>query len=238
MARRSRLSKSFQKRSRNTLILSILGIVLILFLLFKFGIPLLSDASFLFGKVTTAPNVNNESESKDEVFVPVPRLYSLPNSTNKKILTIKGSSLNGLTVEIYLNGNKVGNASVDDAGEFEKEVNLTEGDNIIKARAVKDNTKSDFSSSLTVRLSSEGPELLIESPNNGGDLKGGNPIEVKGTTNPGSTVTVNGFQAIINPEGKWSYRLILVDGGNDIAIVSIDDAGNKTEETIHVNYSQ
>jgi len=237
MARKSRLSKSFQKRSRNTFILSILGIIVIVFLLFKYGIPLISDASFLFGKVTSTPESTDEKESQ-EVFVTTPRLYSLPNTVGVENITVEGSALSGLTIEIYLNGVSAGKTKTDESGEFSYEITLTQGDNIIKAKAIINESESEFSNSRTVRFSNTGPELIVESPAKDSDIKGGNPIEVKGTTNPDSTVTVNGFQAIINSEGKWSYRLTLVDGGNDILIVSLDPAGNKTEETIHVNYSQ
>ncbi|MEK7501978.1 MAG: hypothetical protein AAB609_00470, partial [Patescibacteria group bacterium] len=54
MPRSSHLSKKFQKKSRNTLILSILGIIAILFLMLRYGLPLISDASFLFGRVTSS----------------------------------------------------------------------------------------------------------------------------------------------------------------------------------------
>lgn len=237
MARKSRLSKNFQKKSRNTLFLSVLGIILILFLLFKFGLPLISDASFLFGRVTSTPE-SNEENSEKEVFVPIPRIYSIPNDTNEQNLTVNGSSLSGLTIEIYLNGEKVGEVKADKSGEFKLDITLTEGANILKARAIKNEIKSEFSNSININFTNSGPELKIESPLHNSDIKGGNPIEIKGNSDKDSTVTVNGFQAIINAEGNWSYFLTLVDGGNDIAIVSIDAAGNKTEETIHVNYSQ
>jgi len=238
MARRSRLSKNFQKKSRNTLIISILGIALILILLFKFGLPLLSDASFLFGKVTSTPEDSKETDNSNNTFVPEPRLYSLPSAINKENLTVEGSSLNGLSIEIFVNGKSVGEAKVNESGEFTYEVILTDGENIIKARAIKNEKNSEFSPSQTIKFTNKGPELSIETPSNNSEIKGGNPIEIKGLTDPGSTVKVNDFQAIINSEGKWSYRLTLVNGGNDIKIISTDAAGNTTEEVIHVNYSQ
>jgi hypothetical protein len=84
----------------------------------------------------------------------------------------------------------------------------------------------------------EGPKLSIDSPGDGSEVKGSNPIEVKGKTDPDVTVSVNDFQAVSGSDGSFSYFLTLKDGGNDIKVIAIDDAGNKTEKTIHVNYSR
>lgn len=237
MPRKSRLSKSFQKKSRNTFILSVLGIIAILFLLFKYGLPLISDASFLFGKVTSTPDAN-EDEAKEKEFVPVPNLDSVPKATKTESVRVGGSSISGLTIEIYLNGRKTEEVKADESGDFETKVTLSEGENIIKARAVKNKTQSDFSDNQTISYIKEGPELSIDSPSDGSQIKGGSPIEVRGKSTPDTSVIVNDFQAIVTSTGEWSYFLTLKDGDNEIKVVSTDDAGNKTEKIIHVNYSQ
>ena len=76
-----------------------------------------------------------------------------------KNLEVKGSSLAGLTIEVYLNGQKTGEVKTDESGEFKYNVTLTEGDNIIKSRAVKNGSKSDFSNSENIKLRISGPEL-------------------------------------------------------------------------------
>lgn len=236
MPRRSRLSKTTSRKSRNTFIISTIGIVLILILLVKFGIYLLGESSFLFGRVTS----NDKKEvntTSNQTFVPIPSLDLLPQATKEKNLKITGSSISGLTIEVYLNGSKIGEVKTDDNGDFEKEVTLTDGDNIIKARAVKEGKESEFSDSETVTLKNSGPTLSIDSPTDGADIHGGSPIQVKGKTDPDSSVTINDFQAIIDSSGNWSYYLTLVSGGNDIKVTSTDGAGNKTDKAIHVNYS-
>ena len=238
MARRSRLSKNFQKKSRNTLILSILAIAAVLFLLFRYGIPLISDASFLFGRVTSSPDKDANQTSENEAFVPTPNLDSIPKATNKQDIKITGTSQSGITVEIYLNGTRNDEAIVDDNGDFEFNVTLTEGENIIKTKAIKEDNESEFSDSLIIVYKKEGPELSIDSPGDGSEIKGANPIEVKGKTDPDSNVLVNDFQAIINSEGSWSYYLTLKDGDNEIKVVSTDLADNETEKIIRVKYSQ
>ena len=236
--RRSRLSRKSQKKSIQTLVLSILGIGLILFLLFRYGIPLISDASFLFGRVTSTPKTNDSKQNEDESYVPSPDLDSLPKATKEQSIKVTGTSLTGLTVAIYLNGSKDNEIEVDEDGTFEFDIELTEGDNIIKTKTIKGANESEFSDSVTVTYKKSGPELSIESPSDNSELKGQNPIEVKGKTDPDVTVTVNDFQAVSAFDGSYSYFLTLKGGGNEIKIVAVDLVGNKTEKIIHVNYSQ
>ncbi len=239
MPRKSRLSKGFQKKSRNTLVLSILAIIVILFLLFRYGLPIISDASFLFGRVTSSEESTNENKDEKEKFVPIPNLDPLPKATNENTIKISGTSLSGLKVNIYLNGTKVDGVLVDNNGDFESELSLTDGENIIKAKALKKESESDFSDSVVIIYKKKGTDVTIESPSDGAQIgKNDNPVEVKGKSDPDSNVLVNDFQAIINSSGDWSYMLTLKGGDNEIKVVSTDAAGNKTEKIIHVNYSE
>ncbi len=237
MPKRSRLNKSFQRKSRNTFIFSVLGIIIILALLFKFGLPLISDASFLFGKITSSPDKKETMETEKE-FVSAPDLDGLPKATKEKLLRIGGSSISGLTVYVYLNGSKEAEVKADENGDFETNIELTDGENIIKAKALKGASESEFSPSQTVSYKIKGPELSIDSPSDGAQISGANPIEVKGKSDPDSSVIVNDFQAILNNQNEWSYFLTLKGGDNEIKVVSTDGAGNSTEKIIHVNYSQ
>ena len=238
MARRSRLSDKYQKKSTQTLVLSVLGIIAVLFLLFRYGIPLIGDASFLFGRATSTPKNNQIKQNQQNNYVPVPDLNLIPKATKDQKIKVTGTSLSGLKVALYLNGSKDNETDVADDGTFEFSVTLSEGDNILKSKAFNDKNESDFSDSVTVVYKKSGPELSIESPSDNADLRGQNPIEVKGKTDPDVIVVVNDFQAVSSSNGGYSYFLTLKGGGNDIKVVAMDAAGNKTEKTIHVNYSQ
>ncbi len=238
MAKRSRLTNKAKKKSTQTLILTIIGIILILFILLKYGIPFISDLSFFTGRATSSTSNNNSSNKDEEGFIPVPQVDPLPKATNKDELKITGSSLAGLTVQLYLNGSREDESEVGSDGSFEFRPKLTEGDNILKIRAMKNDKEGDFSSSYTVKYSKKEPEITIESPSDGANISGANPIEVKGRTNGENTILVNDFQAIINPDGSWHYNLTLKGGDNEIKVVATDAAGNKAQKTIHVNYSQ
>ena len=236
--RRSRLSKKSERKSTQTLVLSVLGIAAVLFLLFRYGIPLISDASFLFGRVTSSPKTDDSSKKDEDKHVPSPDLDSLPKATKEQNITITGTSLSSLKVSIYLNGSKDNETEVSDDGTFEFSVELSERDNIIKAKAFNDKGESDFSDSVSINYKKSGPELSIDSPSDNADLKGQNPIEVKGKTDPDVTVTINDFQAVTSSDGTYSYLLTLKGGGNEIKAIAVDLAGNKTEKIIRVNYSQ
>lgn len=238
MSRRSRLSQKTEKKSTQTLILSVLGIAVVLFLLFRYGIPLLSDASFLFGTITGGHKNDQAKNQKNDNYVASPGLDQLPQATKEKNIKVTGTSLSGSKVQLYLNGNKDDEIDVDNDGSFEFDVQLSEGENIIKTKAIKGKNESEFSDSIAIVYKKEGANLNIDSPSDGAELSGVNPIEVRGKTDVDSTVLVNDFQAIIDEKGNWSYFLTLKNGDNEIKVVTIDLAGNKTEKTIKVKYSQ
>lgn len=233
--RRSRLSKKAEKKSIQTIILSILGIGLILFLLFRYGIPLISDASFFFSRIVSSGDKKTQTKEEDK-FVPIPNLDPLPKVTKEQNVKVTGTSLSELSVVLYLNGNKDEEMEVAKDGTFEFSVRLTEGENIIKAKALKSGNESEFSESITTTYKKEEPELTIEAPRDGETVSGSNPYNVSGKTEPDTTVAVNDFQAIISGE-TWTYALTLKDGENEIKVIATDLAGNKTEKIIKINYS-
>ncbi len=237
--RKSRLSRKYQKKSTQTLILSILGIAAVLFLLFRYGIPLLSDASFLFGRITgriTGGSQIQQEKKDQENYVPPPDLDPLPKATKEQDIKVTGSSLSDLDVVLFLNGAQKDKVEVSPDGTFEFNISLTEGENIIKVKGVKNSLESEFSDSLVISYKKEGPSLSIDSPKDGETVSEPNPYNITGKVDPDTRVTVNDFQAIISAE-TWTYALTLKDGENEIKVVAIDSAGNKTEKIIKINYS-
>lgn len=233
--RRSRLSKKAEKKSIQTIVLSFLGIAIILFLLFRYGIPLISDASFFFSRIIRADDKKDKNVNQDK-FVPVPELDPLPKVTKEQNIKVTGTSLSGLSVALYLNGSKDDEMKVSDDGIFEFNVTLTEGENILKAKSVNEGKESEFSDAVIVSYKKSGPELSIDSPKDNESVSWPNPYNVTGKTEQDTTVTVNDFQAIISGD-TWSYALTLKDGENEVKVVATDLAGNKTEKSIKVNYS-
>ena len=232
---RSRLSRRLQKQTIKNLVLSILGIIIVFVILFKFGIPLLINLS-LFVSGTK----NQESTSHNTaVFIPPPILNSEYNATNSAQVKISGSSSPNQIIDLYINGNLVDKTETNDNGTFSFETLLVPGENTIKARATtSDGKESNLSESLTITFKSDAPPLEIKFPQDGQVFsKDQNSVEIKGTTDPYVRITINNFWAIIDENNNFSYTLGLKDGENEIKIIAQDQAGNKTEKTIKVTYN-
>ena len=233
MSRRSRLNKHLERQSKRTLILSVVGIVLIGLALLKFGIPLIADLGFLSSQIV--PKNETKKTDKEDVYLSPPSLDPLPSATNVEGIEVSGNSTTGENVVIYLNGSKFGESRIQD-GSFSLNVKLSEGANIIKAKAISEEKESEFSDSISIDFRKNPPDLSIESPSDGETTKESS-FNVRGKTDVGSRVTVNDFWAIVNSKGDFSYKLALREGENEVKVVATDEAGNKTEKSIKLNYS-
>lgn len=233
--RRSRLSKNTEKKTRKNILLNLLGIIIILYLLFKFGIGFLVNFSlFLSGSNDQRGLINQNSIN----YIAPPTLNPLPSATNSARIKVSGKSVKGTTIELFINNDKVEETQTNDKGEFSFDNILKDGNNQIKARTSLKDKKSDFSNILNIIYANSAPNLEINSPQDGGQFKKDqNTVSVTGKTDPGVNVTVNGFWAVINENNNFFYNLPLQNGDNEIKVVAIDQAGNKTEKTIKVNYS-
>ena len=235
--RRSRLTKTTEKKTKNTIILSLLGIIIILFLFFKFGLGILINFSlFLSGK--SQDTVTNTSNKINYISVPV--LNPLPSATNSANIVISGNAAStNTTVHLYINGSDADQTQTDKKGVFTFSETLNSGNNEIKAKAEYNGKESDFSDAQTVLIKNTPPTLDLAYPNDGDSFKKDqNTVNVSGKTDAGASVTVNGFWAVIDENNNFSYTLPLQNGDNPIKIVAVDAAGNKSEKDIKVTYSQ
>lgn len=232
---RSRLSKRMESKTKKNLALSVLGIILIILLALRFGIPSLINLSlFLSG------SKNNQEQSKiqDTSFIAPPVLDSFPQATASANVIISGITLKKQTINLYINGDLVDSTKAGDDGKFSFKQTLKPGENTIKAKIIVNEKESDFSNTITIAYKSAPPFLNVNSPADGQSFsKDKNIVEIKGATDPDVKVTVNGFWAIINSSGEFSYSFPLQNGENKIKVIAIDIAGNKTEKEIKVPYS-
>lgn len=235
--KRSRLARRLEQQSKRNLLISALGIFVVLFLLFKFGLPLLINFTLF---ISGFKNSQDTSSEKSVSFVSPPVLNPLPTATNSAMVVISGSALQKQTVILYLDGGLVGKMKVDKETNFSfEEIELTKGTNIITARALDENGKeSENSDPLTILFKTDSPQLSIDSPSDEQSFsKDDKTVQVRGKTDPGVKVTVNDLWAITDENGNFSYQLPLRDGENMIKILAVDEAGNKTEAERKVNYS-
>ncbi len=183
---------------------------------------------------------------------------SVTSRTNKKSLTVKGER--GFTemltdgnntkyqvtdsVFIRLNGDETqllegkiyetkGSGSI--KYEFEKTIDLKEGENIVEIIA-RDQACNETIIKKTVILDTTPPEFEIVSPKEPFSFKEGDGILVKIKTEAGAVVVVNG--QYIDPElGQqedviYSISYTVVNGANTIKIEVSDAVGNVSSKTI------
>lgn len=230
----SRLSRRLDSQSRKNLFLSLLGIIVVLVLLVKFGIPLLVNFSlFLSGQ-----KADETSRSTSPTYLSPPVLNQTANATNSAEFIITGSAIKDEEINLYINDSLSERIETEDNGNFSFKVTLQAGDNKIKAKAKKEDKESDFSNELSVTYKNSPPSLTVDSPTDGQKFeKDQSTAQVLGKTDEGVRVTVNGFWAVINENNNFSYSLPLQNGDNSIKIVAEDQAGSKTEKEIKVTYS-
>ena len=235
---RSRLTNRLEKQTRKTLFLSILGILIVITVLFKFAIPLLVNFSLFISGVKSSQETVEKQNSNS--FIAPPVLNPLPNATNSAMLTIAGMASSSQTVNLYVNDNLIDKTKTENDGSFAfNDIRLSRNENSIRTKIItEDNRESAFSNTITVIFKDTPPLLSVDSPSDGQSFsKDENLITILGNTNPQVKITVNGFRAIVDENGKFSYSLQLQNGENQIKIIAIDEADNKTEMERKVTYS-
>lgn len=225
-----------ERKTKKNLFLSVLGIVLVLLLVFKFGLPLLINLSlFLSGSKGSA----EQSENKNPSFIAPPIFNSTPTATSSANILISGIASKDQTISLYVNNDLVDETKTKDDGSFSFEPTLRSGENSIKAKAVMKDKESEFSQILTIIFKSAPPSLNVTAPTDGQSFgKDQSTVDVQGTSDPDVKITVNNFWAITDSDGSFSYKLPLKNGENKIKIIATDIAGNKTEKEIKVTFSQ
>lgn len=237
MATRSRLSKRLEQQTKKTLFFTTFGTVVFLYLLAKLGIPALANLSLFIAGGRAEETI---SKKNTELFVAPPILDPMPSATNSAALSLSGRAEKDQTINLYVNGELTDKTGVLDDKSFSfEDVTLSQGENSIRVKAItKNQQESDYSSEIKILFGNKAPTLTVASPEDGKSYsKDENTAHVSGKTDPGVKVTVNGFWAISDTTGEFSYSLPLSSGENKIKIIATDEAGNKTELERNVTFS-
>lgn len=234
---RSRILRKIERKSKKNLVLAFLGIVVVVFAVFKIGIPLLAQIS-LFIENLRPPISEVQKESLN--FLQAPFLDPLPIATNSSPIKLTGLAIPKKEVEIFVGQELVNKVTSSEDGKFEiPSLKLQEGENSLRAR-VKDNSQqSEFSEGLTIILDQKPPPLDVTNPTASQAFsKDQSKIEVKGKTEGETRVTINDSRAIVDSEGNFSYLFQLITSGeNKIQIKAVDLAGNETVVERTVTFS-
>jgi len=117
-------------------------------------------------------------------------------------------------------------------GMFNGTVLLQAGLNTLTVKAV-DRAGNVAVVTRTAVLDQTPPVLTISEPSSGLRTQSGK-VTVRGITDPGSTVTVNGVAAKVDGLGAFTAEISLSEGDNSLFITSVDPAGNPTSKTLRV----
>src|SRR2546423_925177 len=142
----------------------------------------------------------------------------------------------GRSVQFVLNGAVVATTLLDPSGAFSATLALKEGANSIGVALIADRDVV-AASSYSVTLDRTPPTMTLTQPTTGSTVDAKN-IVIAGTTEPGSTITVNGRIVVITPEGAFTDSFSASPGSVPITVVARDRAGNETTQKITVTAQQ
>src|SRR3989440_1634319 len=142
----------------------------------------------------------------------------------------------GRSVQFVLNGAVVATTLLDPSGAFNATLALKEGANSIGVALIADRDVV-AASSYNVVLDRTPPTMAVAQPAEGSTVDAKN-IVVTGTTEPGSTITVNGRIVVITPEGAFIDSFSATPGSVPIAVVARGRAGNETTQKLTVTAQQ
>lgn len=233
----SRLNRTAEKQNKKQAIIFIVGTIVLIFSLIQFG-PFLINA---FGNlIFSLRGVENNSQIIGSAVLQPPTLYDIPNATHSASISFSGAApeTNG-TIEIYVNDDLSEEIDIDDKEEFAVEdLALNSSSNSIKSRFTKDKKTSAFSKEYVVVLLKDKPKLDEISPSNNSTFtKADRKISVTGKTDPENSIEVNGFRAIVDSDGSFSYLLELKDGENTITVNAKNPAGVTNTQEIKVTFT-
>jgi len=239
MAERDRLDSNLKRKAIHNILIVIFGFIILIVVAIIFGPKLLIDYSLMMEKLqsNSSNNASNTTQQNDTYINP-PALDPLPAATNKAQVNVTGIGQKNQEISLYVNNQLVDKQSVDNNSKFNfSNVALQSGQNTIQTKAELNNNESGFSNTDTISYLKNPPSLTITQPQDGQTIsKSSSPsVNIEGQAGVGVKVTVNGFWAIVDDTGKYSYAYTLQNGSNDIKVVATDAAGNQTTKEIHIN---
>ncbi len=232
----SRLERAKQKREvKQALVYLGLTIILVV-VLFIWGIPALARMAGFLSKDETTPNLVNQNT----IPLTAPFLRNIPEATNSATLEINGTAESGSEVEIYLNNLKVDKVIADKEGDFSSKLELNEGENWLYAQAKRGKEVSPKSKEYQILLDTQPPTITITSPEEGKTEFNGDEeqiITIAGEVDEEIEEAMVGDRIAIVEDGKkFKADYSLNEGENTIEVVVRDKAGNEAKTELHLTW--
>src|SRR3989338_7073504 len=231
-----RLERVQEKKMKNTVILYIIILFLVLYFIFTFGIKLLlNSSSFIAGLF---PQPSTKPLSKTENTFSSIDVNSISQATNSAKIIISGSILNFDILDFYLNGKKVKEIK-SSSDTFSEEIgDLEKGDNNVYVLAKSQNSKIEKNTiTYKVFYKNEKPKLNISEPSDNSTTNN-QEIKVKGSTDKETYVRVNDLPVVVDASDGFKTSVRLKDGDNQIVITATDIAGNMETKSLKITYQK
>ncbi len=148
---------------------------------------------------------------------------------NTPKVTVEGQAPAGVMLKI--NNQAV---PISPAGSFRFDLLLDEGDQHIRVTAI-DDVGNETSVERTVHVKTHGPRLEVNVAE--GAIYNDSELQLSGTTNPGTSVTINNAVVAVGVLGDFQSTIRLLEGDNVVNIEARDQAGNTTALTRRVQYT-
>ncbi len=231
---RSRLSRKKQQQMVRQTVLIVLTAIFLLAAFIFFIMP-------QFIRLADGLLNGNGSliEESDEIPPQTPILSAPVSATNSATLPISGVGEANSQVVLVVNGEQQAEVEIDDEGEFDFEVDLTEGENALAVFSIDEaGNESVQTREYQVSLDTEAPEIEIESPEDGStiELRKNQITTIKGTTDPQSKVFINDRLVYARSDGSFSMSFKLEEGDNTLKFKVEDKGGNTSEKEILVKF--
>src|SRR5438552_1687718 len=112
---RSRLSQNIEQKNRKRFYISLFGTIILLFLLLRYGIPLLINFTVFLGNIKT--NSVSDKQNKNE-FVAAPSLDTTFSATNSATVNLTGTAGPKQKISLYVNDSVEDITDTKDDGMF------------------------------------------------------------------------------------------------------------------------
>jgi hypothetical protein len=110
-------------------------------------------------------------------------------------------------------------------------VAIPDGTHVLAYYALDHQGQQSQQNVLTVAVDTVPPLLVVTAPQDGATVAGADEVAVRGTTDPGASVTVNGTAAEVDVAGGFAVTAG-VDGQSQLLVEAIDPAGNIARSTL------
>lgn len=193
----------------------------------------LAEGSNVIQLVATDPAGNLATISREAILVTQPPEVTITNPpndqwTNENLISVAGAIPAGTRLKV--NDQE---AVVNESGQFEREIILQEGDNIIRLEAI-DDVGNVASQEIIVHRKTTPPTLELNVADN--EIFQQSDIQLVGKTNPGATVLVGGQTVAVSPLGEFQTTVNLLTGENLLEVAAQDQAGNVTQRQYRLTY--